>query len=153
MVPTYERWKILRRLGMDVDWAEINPGYTFNGTNIHIEHGCSLGRQVFLDGAASIHIGKGSGIGPQAMVLTTSHAIGPAVNRAGPTLRQPVRIGQGCWIGARSILLGGVTIGDGCIIAAGSVVIADCAPNGLYAGVPAVRKRDLDQDQVTLEPS
>ncbi|WP_408003863.1 LbetaH domain-containing protein [Puerhibacterium puerhi] len=37
----------------------------------------------------------------------------------------------------------GVTIGRGCIIAAGSVVTSDCQPDGLYAGVPAARKKDL----------
>jgi len=46
-----------------------------------------------------------------------------------------------------------VTIGEGCMTAAGSVVIANCAPNGLYADVPAAPKRDLDQGQATLEPS
>jgi maltose O-acetyltransferase len=40
-------------------------------------------------------------------------------------------------------VLDGVTIGAGCVIAAGAVVTRDCEPDGLYAGVPAVRKRDL----------
>jgi hypothetical protein len=39
--------------------------------------------------------------------------------------------------------LPGVVIGPGCVIAAGAVVVSDCKPNGLYAGVPARRLRDL----------
>jgi maltose O-acetyltransferase len=31
------------------------------------------------------------------------------------------------------------------VIAAGAVVTEDCAPDGLYAGVPARRIRDLDE--------
>jgi maltose O-acetyltransferase len=41
-------------------------------------------------------------------------------------------------------VLPGVTVGDGCVIAAGAVVNADCQPDGLYAGVPARRVRDLE---------
>jgi maltose O-acetyltransferase len=38
----------------------------------------------------------------------------------------------------------GVTIGDGCTIASGAVVTRDCEPDGMYAGVPARRVKDLD---------
>ena len=38
----------------------------------------------------------------------------------------------------------GVTVGDGCVLAAGAVVTGDCEPDGLYAGVPARRVKDLD---------
>lgn len=44
----------------------------------------------------------------------------------------------------RAMLLPGVTVGKGCVVAAGAVVAADCAPNGLYGGVPARRIKDLD---------
>ncbi|WP_372495087.1 acyltransferase [Nocardioides pinisoli] len=50
---------------------------------------------------------------------------------------------NGAWIGAAVTVLPGVTIGPGCVVAAGSVVTADCQANGLYAGVPARRIRDL----------
>jgi acetyltransferase-like isoleucine patch superfamily enzyme len=50
---------------------------------------------------------------------------------------QPVRIGDRVWIGARAIVLKGVTIGDGAIVAAGAVVTRDVPPGTLVAGVPA----------------
>lgn len=78
------------------------------------------------------------------MICTTTHYIGDENKRAGNSLRKPITIGRGCWIGTRSIILPGVTIGDGCIIAAGSVVNKDCEPNGLYAGCPAKRIKNLD---------
>ena len=40
-------------------------------------------------------------------------------------------------------ILQGVTVHKKAIVAAGSVVTKDCAAYGLYAGVPAVKKRDL----------
>jgi acetyltransferase-like isoleucine patch superfamily enzyme len=35
--------------------------------------------------------------------------------------RAPIRIGNKCWIGMRSIILKGVELGDGCVVGAGSV--------------------------------
>ena len=64
--------------------------------------------------------------------------------RAGKTIYKPIFIGNGCWIGANSIILPGVTIGDGCIIGAGSVVNKDCDSNCLYAGNPAKKIKTLD---------
>ncbi len=50
---------------------------------------------------------------------------------------QPIRIGNGAWIGAKAIILKGVTIGEGAIVGAGSVVTRDVAPYTIVAGNPA----------------
>lgn len=47
------------------------------------------------------------------------------------------RIGNDVWIGARAIVLDGVTIGDGAIIGAGSVITKDVPAYAVVAGVPA----------------
>lgn len=49
-------------------------------------------------------------------------------------------------MGQNAVITAGVTIGEGCVIAAGAVVVHDCAPHGVYAGVPAQRIRDLDAE-------
>lgn len=46
-------------------------------------------------------------------------------------------IGKDVWIGARSVIMTGVTIGDGAIVAAGSVVTKDIEPFAIVGGVPA----------------
>lgn len=46
-------------------------------------------------------------------------------------------IQDGVWIGARAIVLGGVTIGENSVIAAGSVVTQSIPKNVIAAGVPA----------------
>lgn len=50
---------------------------------------------------------------------------------------KPVVIEDHVWIGARSIILKGVTIGEGAVVAAGSVVTRDVPPKCLVAGNPA----------------
>ena len=49
------------------------------------------------------------------------------------------RVGDGCLIGIKAVILGGAEIGEGCIIAAGAVVKenAQIPPRSLVAGVPA----------------
>ena len=50
---------------------------------------------------------------------------------------KPIKICSGSWIGAKSIILKGVTIGEGAIVGAGSVVTKDVAPYTIVAGNPA----------------
>ncbi|NTX79794.1 CatB-related O-acetyltransferase [Serratia proteamaculans] len=47
------------------------------------------------------------------------------------------RLGDGCWIGMRAMLLPGVTVGEGAIVAAGSIVTADVEPYTIVGGNPA----------------
>jgi len=49
-----------------------------------------------------------------------------------------VIIGRGCFIGARAIILKGVTIGDCAVVGAGAVVTRDVPAGHLAAGNPAV---------------
>jgi acetyltransferase-like isoleucine patch superfamily enzyme len=55
------------------------------------------------------------------------------------------RIGRHCFIGARSIILPGITIGDESVVAAGSVVTKDVPSNSVVAGNPAkVIRTDIE---------
>ena len=108
-----------------------------------------VGRDTFVNSGCvfaargGIEIGERCALGHEVMLNTVGHEVGPAEERAGECVDRPVRIGDGAWIGTRATVLDGVTIGPGCVVAAGAVVTRDCEPDGLYAGVRAVRKRDL----------
>lgn len=60
------------------------------------------------------------------------------------TKQGPITIGNNAWIGANVTILPGVKIGHHCIIGAGSVVTADTEPLSIYAGVPAIKIRKLE---------
>jgi len=55
----------------------------------------------------------------------------------------PVRLRRGCYLGAGSILLPGVTVGEGAVVGAGAVVTRDVPPHTLVAGVPARVIKDV----------
>jgi maltose O-acetyltransferase len=105
------------------------------GTGSYVNAGC------WFEGSGRIEIADNCLIGPEVLVLTSTHPLdaGGAIGRA-PEAR-PVRIGDGSWIGARAMILPGVTIGAGAIIAAGAVVTEDCDAGAAYGGVPARRLR------------
>ena len=56
----------------------------------------------------------------------------------------PIEIGSNVFIGAHSLIMGGVKIGSNIIIAAGSIVTKDLADGGIYGGVPAKRIGNIE---------
>jgi maltose O-acetyltransferase len=77
------------------------------------------------------------------MFLTLSHQIGGRDYRAGATTTRTITVESGVWIGARSVILPGVTLGAGSVVAAGSIVNKDVDADTLVAGVPARVVRTL----------
>ncbi len=61
-----------------------------------------------------------------------------------PHVQAPVVIGDGTWLGARAMVLPGVTIGRRVVVAAGSVVTRDVPDDVLVAGNPARVVRHLE---------
>lgn len=93
---------------------------------------------------ASISIGDQCDIAPEVSFVTGSHEFGSSERRAGTGYAKPIYVGNGCWIGARVTIIGGVHIGDGSVIAAGAVVTKDVPKNSLVGGVPARLIRRLE---------
>lgn len=139
------RWRVLHLLGWkSLARSAFKSGCSINGHDLTIDGPCYFNTGVFIDAAAQVRIGRDSMFGPRSMILTSSHEIGDSARRGGDSTYTPVRVGSGCWVGAGALILPGVTIADGCIIAAGAVVVHSTEPDGVYAGVPARRIRDLD---------
>lgn len=147
VVPNTRRRAALEWLGLEgvAPGVLISDGVVFAPPrSVSIGEGSFLNRQVFVD--TEVHLGRRVYVGPRAMFITARHPIGGPELRAAPGRPDPIHVGDGTWIGAGATILPGVTIASGCVIAAGAVVTRDCAQDGLYAGVPARRVRDLSQD-------
>lgn len=63
--------------------------------------------------------------------------------RGNGVTQAPITIGNNVWLCAGVVVLPGVNIGDNSVIAANSVVCSDVPENALYAGTPAVFKRNI----------
>ena len=108
--------------------AEINlgPGVGLSGTSI-----CA---------AKKVEIGEGTFVGADVVIFDNDFH-GPVGEwnwgDFAPDNPRPVVIGRGVFIGARAIILKGVTIGDRAIVGAGAVVIRDVPAKHIAAGNPA----------------
>ena len=143
LVPPKLRWLLLRACGLQVARSVWGAGSHIGGTDIVVGGGSYLGPRCFLDASATVTIGADVRLGHEVMLVTSSHAPGSARRRAGTNTAAPVTIGDGSWLAARVTVLPGVTVAPGCVVAAGAVVTQDTERDGLYAGVPAKRVRDL----------
>lgn len=145
VLPFRVRAAILNALGCRIARdVRVSPGVVVTGPGVEIGSGSFIAAGVLFDADAQITLGCRVHVGPYARLVTQSHRIGPAEQRAGETIASGITIGDGAWIGAQAIVLGGVSVGSGAVVAAGSIVIADCDADTLYAGVPATAKRRLD---------
>lgn len=91
-----------------------------------------MNNSCWLNCAKSISIGENVSIGNEVIIRDNdAHSI------EGRQSAAPIVIGNHVWIGARAIILKGVTIGDGAVIAAGAVVTHDVPAYTLVGGVPA----------------
>lgn len=142
-MPRLGRVALYRLLGLDIRTPRVSEHCRFDGTA-----GISIGRGTFVnadcrfDAFAPIRVGEDCAIAMGVLIGTSTHELTGTGFDPVPH-GEPVVIGDRCWIGARVTILPGVTIGDDVVIAAGAVVTADCAPNSVYAGVPARRLRGL----------
>lgn len=145
IVPVPLRTKALRLVGFRGihPTARLWPGTFLGSRRLVMHEGAGINYDCFLDLGAETTLGRNCGLGYQVMLLTSSHEIGDGGRRVGKAIAKPITIGEGAWLGARVVVMPGVTIGAGCVVATGSLVTRDLAPHGLYAGSPARRIRDL----------
>lgn len=155
---TYRIFGVIRRYRSFI----ASKCFDYAGKDINVEHGANFGT------GAGIHIGNNSGLGirckvrgplsigndvmmgPDVIIYTENHETGrtdvPMRGQGSSPARQ-VTIEDDVWIGARSIILPGVTVCHGSIIAAGAVVTKDVPPFSVVGGVPAkvlkFRKKQL----------
>jgi maltose O-acetyltransferase len=108
---------------------------------ISIGTGSSIAAGCWLEGNGRIEIGRNCLLGPEVLILTSIHPLGPEDEISRKSEPRDVHIGDGSWLGARAMIMPGVNIGAGVVVAAGAVVTKDCQDGGLYAGLPAKRLR------------
>lgn len=108
------------------------------GDDSYINYRC------FLDLGDDIIIGNHVSIAFNCTFVNSSHELGNENQRAGKSKASKIVIEDGCWIGARTTIMPGVTIRKGCVVGGDSLVLKDTEPNGLYVGHPAKRIRTLE---------
>ncbi|WP_144281522.1 acyltransferase [Chryseobacterium echinoideorum] len=105
------------------------------GTNVALSHGINFGSEPYL-----IEIGDFSRVSNSVSFI--NHSGGQLLMRTYEDYKDVrifgrIKIGEKCFIGAKSTISYGVEIGNRSIIGTGSVVTESIPADSVYAGVPA----------------
>ncbi|MFD0798206.1 acyltransferase [Maribacter chungangensis] len=132
----------------------------FSSVKVLGEVKVSIGKDTFIGtntlitgGKSTVVIGDFCDISSNVLIISGTHEITPNAHRiAGKGYSQDIVIGNGVWIGAGAIILGGVNIGDKAIISAGATVVEDVEGLTIVGGVPAkiLKKMGLKNNPIKV---
>lgn len=110
-------------------WLAAEPGGTLRvGDDVY------MGHDVHVHAVDDVTIGDGTSLTDGVLISNGEH---DPTNFSIVHGSGPIFIGDGCFIGQRAMILGGVTIGNGAKVGAGAVVTRDVPAGTTAAGVPA----------------
>lgn len=135
----------LRLAGVDVAWsANINAHARISSScriraHAGVGQGCGIGPGVTLEEHVTM--------GPGCLLLTGDHPV-PSDGgsfRSMESEYSPIVIGEDAFLGARVIVLPGVTVGPGAALGAGAVISKDVPAGATMIGNPArmVKRREV----------
>lgn len=97
-----------------------------------------IGHETLIICSSNVIIGSNVDIAPRVFIGTGTHEIDlntPGI--AGNGISKDIIIGDGCWLGAGSIILPGTELGEKTVVAAGAVVNKSFSSYLVVGGVPA----------------
>lgn len=136
-----------------LDYALDTPVIKGQHSRVSVGERSALANAILNVASGDIKIGNRVIFSYNVMVLTGRHdfvnghrvSVNPEYDNGswgGSELEVPstgfdISIGDGVWVGAGAIILGGVSIGPNSIVTAGAVVTRSFAANSIIAGIPA----------------
>jgi acetyltransferase-like isoleucine patch superfamily enzyme len=98
-----------------------------------------VGHRCLFYGHGGIRVGRDVLMANDVQLICGNHTFArrDLPIRAQPTEERPIVIEDDVWLGASSIVLGGVIIGRGSVVGAGAVVTRSLPPYSVARGVPA----------------
>jgi putative colanic acid biosynthesis acetyltransferase WcaF len=94
-----------------------------------------IGEEVWIDNLSDVMIGNNVTLSQGAMILTGSH---DHTKTTFDFISMPVVLEDGCWIGARAVVYGGVTCKSHSILGINAVAESNLESYIIYKGNPAV---------------
>lgn len=139
---------VLRAFGARIGvGAGLKPGVSVKYPwNLRIGDHSWIGENVWLDSLAPIEIGAHCCVSQDAYFCTGNH---DWTDPHFGLIIKPIVLENGAWVGARAVVLPGVTLASHAVLSAGSVLSANAEPYTIYAGNPAVaiKKRVIKEQK------
>src|SRR5574344_3074117 len=103
--------------GFSADANILSPMEIDYGCQVKIHDHAFINHSVCMSAAAGIEIEGGVMIAPQVTILTVNHDLKDKIR----ITCSPVVIKKNAWVGARAIILPGVTVGENGVVGVGAV--------------------------------
>ena len=120
-------------------WLNVNHR-SEAGFSITVGDNTFIGRDNFMSSGRAIHIGSYCLTTLGCKFVCSTHVADtpwvPIVT-TGTTGTDTIVVGDNCFFGVNTTVLGNVTIGHGCVIGTGALVTSDVPPFSLAVGSPA----------------
>lgn len=115
--------------------------------HLHVGDHTWIGENVWIDCLTTVRVGSNACLSQGAYLCTGNH---DWTDQHFGLRVEPITVGDGAWVGARSTLLPGVTLLEGAVAAAGSVVTRSVPAWQIVSGNPAIflRQRVLKEAHV-----
>lgn len=148
------RYALLKTLARHVGQnVSVHPNvYLFKIHNLSLGDNVSIHPLCYLDAAGGIEIGNDVSIAHDVSMISFNHRfddLSVPIKDQG-LIKKQITICDNVWIGAKSVILAGVTVHTGSVIGAASVVTHDIEENTVVVGSPAkmIKKRPANKSQV-----
>jgi acetyltransferase-like isoleucine patch superfamily enzyme len=140
---------LIQLKGGDIDiagWTDLRRGVVLNVSGrLTVGENGVLGAGTTVHCAHEVTLGDRAGIGEYTSIVDTSHYhSGPGVPVVDATVEGSVHVGTDVFIGTKSTLTRNCRVGDYCFVGASSVVVGDVPDRTFVSGVPARPVRDVD---------
>lgn len=144
-VRVYSLAKIVKQEVIEIGDHSMIDDFTFiyGGAGIKIGRYVHIASFVSIIGGGELEIGDYAAIAAGARLITGTDTYegGARMSAALPPEQRNVQlkkiiIGKDAFIGTNAVVHPGVTIGEGAVVGSCSLVLKDCEPWTIYAGVP-----------------
>lgn len=98
-----------------------------------------IGEDTWIDSLVKVQIGANSCLSQGVLLLCGNHNYKKSTF---DLIVKDIKLEDGCWVGARSIVTGGVTMHSHAVLCANSVATKDLDAYWVYQGNPAVKVRE-----------
>ncbi len=115
-----------------VDSYVLTSGNCQIGNNVILRYQTVIARNVIIEDDCFFTAG--------VKTIFLDHSAQQTVN--------PLHIRRGCYFGDNSVIMGGIKVAENCIIGACAFVNKNTEANGVYAGIPARRFRDVVETEL-----
>jgi acetyltransferase-like isoleucine patch superfamily enzyme len=130
-----DRWEKARLLGFGEGTSIYDSALVIG--DVKVGRNTWIGPSTVLDGSGGLAIGDTCSISAGVQIYTHDTVAWALSGGKAEPARAPTRIGSRVYLGPNTIVAKGVTIGDGCVIGANSLVLRSVPPGSKAFGTPA----------------